>query len=155
MVGSEVRTTSKGEDYGSEGDRVRHDADKAGSRKYLQIYGGEPARRSAESPRVGGQGRRCWRGNRVLHADFRLAIRRIDGTPDFAIGINIVKAFGSGQGAGTHMHMYVDEKGDRRSVQLIAKHGLLDSGRAARIARLFFEKFQAADSKLQVTDSNI
>jgi hypothetical protein len=56
----------------------------------------------------------------------------------FAIGI--IRAFGSGQGDG---------------MQLIAKHDLLSGGPAARIARLFFERFQAADGRLQITDGNL
>jgi len=79
----------------------------------------------------------------------------VDGVPDFAIGINIIQAFGAGQGDGTHVHMYVDDGGDKRSVQLIAKHGLLGGGRATRIARLFFEQFQAVDRTLQITDGNL
>lgn len=37
-------------------------------------------------------------------------------TPDFASGVNILKF--SGQGNGTHAHMYIDD--EKRSVQLIA-----------------------------------
>lgn len=79
----------------------------------------------------------------------------VDGAPDFAIGVNIMKFVGAGKGNGTHVHMYVDDEGEKRSVQLIAKHGLLDASRAEKIARLFFEKFQAADRSLKVTDGNI
>lgn len=87
--------------------------------------------------------------------NFSSPFAAVDGTPDFAIGVNIMKFAGSAMGNGTHVHMYVDDGGDKRSVQLIAKHGLLDGGRAAKIARLYFENFQAADRAVRVTDGNL
>jgi hypothetical protein len=51
--------------------------------------------------------------------------------------------------------MYVDDEGDKRSVQLVAKHGLMDGGRAAKLTRLFLDHFREADPKLQITDGNL
>ncbi|MGY1802961.1 hypothetical protein ACI78T_06745 [Blastococcus sp. SYSU D00922] len=79
----------------------------------------------------------------------------VDGVPDFAIGINILKFNGGGQGNGTHVHMYVDDRGGERSVQLVSQHGLLGGARSARMTRKFLEHFQAADQRLAVTDGNL
>ena len=79
----------------------------------------------------------------------------VDGVPDFAVGVNIIKFNAGAQGNGTHVHMYVDEGGEQRSVQLVSSHGLLDGGRSARLVRDFYEHFQAADKHLSIADGNI
>jgi hypothetical protein len=77
------------------------------------------------------------------------------GVPDYAIGVNILKFSAGAQGNGTHVHMYVDDEGDIRNVQLISKHGFTDGGRSAKFTRKFLEQFQAADQQLRVTDGNL
>jgi hypothetical protein len=79
----------------------------------------------------------------------------IDGTPDFAVGIYIGKWVNGASGAGTAIHMYVDEDGDLRNVQIVSPHTLTGATRSARFARKFLEAFQAADPKLQIQDGNI
>lgn len=79
----------------------------------------------------------------------------IEGSPDFAIGVNILKFNAGAQGNGTHVHMYVDDSGSERMVELFAKHGWLDGGRAARLADQFLRAFRAADPKLVVQESNL
>lgn len=79
----------------------------------------------------------------------------VDGTPDFAVGVNIIKFNAGAQGNGTRVHMYVDKEAEQRSVQLVSSHGLIDGGRSARLVRDFFAHFQTADKDLSVTDSNI
>lgn len=86
---------------------------------------------------------------------FNSPFAKASGVPDLAIGVNILKFSAGAQGNGTHVHMYVDEGGATRTVQLVSKHGLVDSGRSARLARRFLEQFQAADGQLRVTDGNI
>jgi hypothetical protein len=80
---------------------------------------------------------------------------RSGGAPDYAIGVNILKFSAGAQGNGTHVHMYVDDKGDTRTVQLVSKHGVMDGGRSAKYTRKFLEQFQAADRRLRVTEGNI
>jgi hypothetical protein len=77
------------------------------------------------------------------------------GAPDYAIGINVLKFSAGAQGNGTHVHMYVDDKGDRRDVQLVSKHGLTDGGRSAKLTRRFLEQFQITDRQLRITDGNL
>lgn len=79
----------------------------------------------------------------------------VDGRPDLAVGIHVLKFFGGGQGRGTSVHMYVDERQDHREVQLVSKHGLTEGMRSARLTGNFFERFQAADTTLEVTGRNI
>ena len=79
----------------------------------------------------------------------------VDGVPDFAIGFNVIKFMGGARGNGTHVHMYVDEKGSTRDVQLISSHGLTGGMRSGRVVSAFFEHFQAADPRLRVTDGNV
>jgi hypothetical protein len=79
----------------------------------------------------------------------------VDGTPDFAVGVNILKFSAGAQGNGTHVHMYVDDEGDNRAVQLVSSHGLMDGSRSAKLVRKFLDQFKAADRKLRVTDGNI
>lgn len=79
----------------------------------------------------------------------------VDGVPDFAIGLNILKFNAGVQGNGTPVHMYVDDCGDTRSVQLVSNHSLLEGARAARLIRGFLEQFQRADPTLNITDRNI
>lgn len=78
-----------------------------------------------------------------------------DGVPDYAIGVNILKFSAGAQGNGTHVHMYVDDEGGTRTVQLVSKHGITDGGRSAKFTRKFLERFQAADRQLRVTDGNL
>lgn len=87
--------------------------------------------------------------------EFSSPFAAIDGVPDFAIGLNILKFAGGAQANGTHVHMYVDDEEKKRTVQIVSKHGLADGGRAARMVRKFFEEFQAADRQLRVTEGNI
>lgn len=86
---------------------------------------------------------------------FKSPFAAVDGVPDYAVGVNILKFSAGAQGNGTHVHMYVDDEGDTRTVQLVSQHGLLDGGRSAKLTRKFLEQFQAADRRLQVTDGNI
>ncbi len=79
----------------------------------------------------------------------------IDGVPDFAIGLNILKFNAGAQGNGTHVHMYVDDQGDVRAVEIVSRHGMLDGGRSARLVGKFFERFTSADRSLTVSESNI
>lgn len=79
----------------------------------------------------------------------------VDGVPDFAIGVNILKFSAGAQGNGTHVHMYVDDGGDTRTVQLVSNHGLMDGGRSAKFTRKFLGQFKIADRQLRVTDGNI
>lgn len=87
--------------------------------------------------------------------DFSSPFSRIDGVPDFAVGINILKFNAGAQGNGTHVHMYVDDRGELRDVQLVSKHGLLDATRSGRMVRKFFEAFQGADAGVTVTEGNV
>jgi hypothetical protein len=86
---------------------------------------------------------------------FNSPFSQIDGTPDFAIGLNILKFNAGAQGNGTHVHMYVDDNGGHRTVELVSSHGMLDAARSAKFVRRFFEEFQGADPKLQVAETNI
>lgn len=79
----------------------------------------------------------------------------IDGVPDFSIGFNALKFSAGAQGNGTHIHMYVDDQGDTRSVQIVSKHGITGGARSGRFVSKFFEQFQAADRGLRVTEGNI
>ena len=87
--------------------------------------------------------------------NFSSPFAAVDGVPDFAIGINILKFSAGAQGNGTHVHMYVDDEGSMRTVQLVSQHGLMDGGRSAKFTRKFLEQFQAADRELNVKDRNI
>jgi hypothetical protein len=79
----------------------------------------------------------------------------VDGTPDFAVGLNILKFSAGAQGNGTHVHMYVHDNGDTREVQIVSHHGITDGRRSARIVRRFLDHFQSADRRLELTDGNI
>lgn len=79
----------------------------------------------------------------------------IDGAPDFAVGVYIGKFVGGGGGAGTAVHMYVDDDGDSRSVQIVSPCTLTGSGRSRRLVVKFLEAFRGADPRLRVTDSNV
>lgn len=79
----------------------------------------------------------------------------LDGTPDFAVGIFMGKMLAGASGAGTAVHMYVDEDGDHRSVQIVSPHTLTGGMRSARLARKFLEAFESADANLKITDGNI
>ncbi|HUC14472.1 MAG TPA: hypothetical protein VMS00_08470, partial [Acidimicrobiales bacterium] len=48
----------------------------------------------------------------------------LDGVPDFAVGVHILKFAGGAKGAGTTVHMYVDEGGEHRNVQIVSPHTL-------------------------------
>jgi len=74
--------------------------------------------------------------------------------PDYALGVNILKFSAGARGNGTHVHMYVDDGGDTRTVELVSQHGLLDAGRSAKLTRRFLEQFRAADRQLRVTDED-
>jgi hypothetical protein len=79
----------------------------------------------------------------------------VDGVPDFAVGINILGPMHGANGPGTPVHMYVDDRGDRREVQLVSAHGLTGAVRSARLTRKVFDCFEATDPRLTVTDGNI
>lgn len=79
----------------------------------------------------------------------------IDGVPDLAVGIIVLKFGGGAKGNGTPVHMYADERGDHRDVQIVSKHGLTGGMRSARLARKFLEQFQLADPNLQVAEGNL
>jgi predicted alpha/beta-fold hydrolase len=86
---------------------------------------------------------------------FNGAFDAVDGVPDFACGVNILKFSGGAQGNGTPVHMYVDDRGDTRAVQLVSAHGLTGGMRSASLTRKFLERFQAADGQLQITGGNL
>jgi hypothetical protein len=79
----------------------------------------------------------------------------IDGIPDFAVGVYIGKMLNGASGAGTAVHMYVDEDGDHRSVQIVSPHTMMGGMRSAKFARKFLEAFQAADPNLRISDGNV
>lgn len=79
----------------------------------------------------------------------------VDGVPDFAIGFNVLKFMGGGQGNGTHVHMYVNDQDAERNVQLVSAHGLTGTARSARCVSIFLQQFQSADRALRMIDSNI
>jgi len=79
----------------------------------------------------------------------------VDRVPDFAVGAYIGKLIGGGDGAGTAVHMYVDDKAERRDVQIVSPHTLTGGMRSARLARTIFDAFQSADPRLVVTDGNL
>jgi hypothetical protein len=79
----------------------------------------------------------------------------IDGVPDLAVGVHIGKWMNGASGSGTTMHMYVDDGGAHRSVQIVSPHTLTGGMRAAKFVRKFFDLFRAADPNLQVEDDNI
>jgi hypothetical protein len=77
------------------------------------------------------------------------------GVPQFAVGINVMGPMHGANGPGVPVHMYVDDAGAQREVQLIARGGLTGGARAARLTRKFLEQFQMADPKLTVREGNI
>jgi hypothetical protein len=79
----------------------------------------------------------------------------VDGIPDFAVGINILKFAGGAQGNATPVHMYVDDRNSHREVQLVSRHGLTGGGRSARLTSIFFEQFKQRDGQLTVTNGNV
>jgi hypothetical protein len=86
------------------------------------------------------------------------AFAEVEEKPDFMVGVNILKfgpAFTSGPGNGVHLHMYVNDKRTVRKVELVAQHGMTDSGLAAKLVRRFLDSFQTADSGLTVTQGNV
>jgi hypothetical protein len=75
--------------------------------------------------------------------------------PSFAVGVFIGK-FGAGaQGAGTAVHMYVDEAPDTREVQIVSPHTLTGGMRSGRFVRKFFGFFRDADPQLDIVDGNV
>jgi hypothetical protein len=89
---------------------------------------------------------------------FDPAFAEVEEKPDFMVGVNILKfgpAFTSGPGNGVHLHMYVNDKRTVRKVELVAQHGMTDSGLAAKLVRRFLDSFQTADSGLTVTQGNV
>ena len=78
-----------------------------------------------------------------------------EGVPDYAVGVNILKFSAGAQGNGTHVHMYVDNNGATRTVQLVSKHGLMDGGRSAKYVRKFLDQFRDTDRQLRITDGNV
>lgn len=75
--------------------------------------------------------------------------------PALAVGINILGPMFGANGPSVPLHMYVDERADRRDVQIVASHGLAGGTRAARLAVRIFEHFHEADPKLRVTDGKL
>jgi len=86
---------------------------------------------------------------------FTSPFARVDGIPDFAVGINIMKFSAAAQGNGTHVHMYVDDCGEYREVQLVSSHGLTGGMRSGRMVRKFFEAFQESDAAVTVKESSV
>ncbi|WP_194922248.1 hypothetical protein [Catenulispora rubra] len=87
--------------------------------------------------------------------EFNSPFARVDGIPEFAVGINIMKFSAAAQGNGTHVHMYVDDRGDHRDVQLVSNHTITGGMRSGRMVRKFFEAFQGTDAGVRVTDSKV
>jgi hypothetical protein len=79
----------------------------------------------------------------------------VDGVPDFAVGINILGPMHGANGPGVSVHMYVDDRQDRREVQLVSQGGLTGGMRAARLTRKFLEQFEVADPNLKISAGNI
>lgn len=84
----------------------------------------------------------------------------VEEQPDFMVGVNIMTFGpglmpGSGPGDGVHMHMYVNDTGGARKVELVAQHKMGAAGAAAKIARRFLDAFRGADSELAVKEGNI
>ncbi|MDQ8043127.1 MAG: hypothetical protein AAGC46_00855 [Solirubrobacteraceae bacterium] len=79
----------------------------------------------------------------------------IEGVPDLAVGMNFLGPMDGARGPGTPVHMYVDEQGSSRSVQLVSKHGFTNGPRAARLTRKVFDVFRAADPNLTITAGNL
>jgi hypothetical protein len=86
---------------------------------------------------------------------FNSPFAAVDGVPDYAVAVNILKISAGAQGNGTHVHMYVDDKGGDRTVQIVSPHGLMDGGRSAKYVRKFLDQFEAADRQLRITDGNV
>jgi hypothetical protein len=53
------------------------------------------------------------------------------GAPQFAVGINVMGPIHGANGPGVPVHMYVDDTGAQREVQLVAQGGLTGGARAA------------------------
>jgi hypothetical protein len=87
--------------------------------------------------------------------DFDSPFSGVDGAPDFAVGVHIGKFVNGASGAGTTIHMYIDEAQNGRSVQIVSPHGLTGGGRSGRFVLKFLEAFQAADPNLSLTDGNV
>ena len=79
----------------------------------------------------------------------------VDGVPDFAVGVHVGKFVGGGTGAGTTIHMYVDEAQNNRRVQIVSPHGLTGGARSRRFVLKFLKAFQEADPNLSLTDGNV
>ena len=75
--------------------------------------------------------------------------------PSFAVGVFIGKFSAGAQGAGTAVHMYVDEEPEAREVQLVSPHTLTGGMRSGRFVRKFFAVFRDADPALDVLDGNV
>jgi hypothetical protein len=120
--------------------RTAGDAARGGKSKLLEI-----------AAKVAGHGDRTGYYTPTFESPFAA----VDGVPEFAIGVNVLKFNAGAQGNGTHIHMYVDNRGETRTVQLVSKHGLMDGARSARLTRKFLEHFQGADGQLRVTEGNL
>lgn len=79
----------------------------------------------------------------------------IEKIPDYAVGVNILKFNAGAKGNGTHVHMYVDDRGSGRVVEIVVKCGMLDGYRSTRLTRRFFELFKKADNEIRRIDGNI
>lgn len=73
----------------------------------------------------------------------------VDGVPDFAIGVHIGKMLNGAAGAGTTVHMYVDDRGGRREVQIVSPHSLGGGMRSERFVERFRAAFEASDPSLR------
>jgi hypothetical protein len=77
------------------------------------------------------------------------------GNPQFAVGINIMGPMHGANGPGVPVHMYLDDAGPHREVQLVSQGGFTGGPRAAKLTRKFLEQFQAADPDLKIKEGNI
>lgn len=82
----------------------------------------------------------------------------VEEKPDFMVGVKILKfgpGFTTGPGDGIHVHMYVNDRGSARNVELVAEHGMMDGRLAANLVRRFLDSFRHADSGLAITKGNV
>ena len=83
---------------------------------------------------------------------------QLEEKPDFMVGVKILKfgpGFTTGPGDGVHVHMYINDKGPMRNVELVAQHRMMDGRLAAKLVRRFLDSFLRADPTLLVKQENI
>lgn len=76
-------------------------------------------------------------------------------SPDFAVGVHIGKLLNGAQGSGTTIHLYVNDDGGTRTVQIVSPHSMTGGMRSAKFVRRFLESYQEWDARLQVVEGNV